>query len=295
MLSLPTHGSKDSGNSFTINTLKNVGAAWPLVHRRAGRIEGRQRAWFRVGDGEFHRLWYGAETRRLAHDRGKRDSWRAGTKEPRIRRAASGTNRKTAGRDFQGKTKAFVIRIEGSHALRLPSVSRDLWRDRSHVRGRTLSGSRDDERGGVVIPIDNERGEILTYAGRSMDDAEPKYKFPAGFHKSQGLFNLHRAAGGTVIVAEGFFDRMKVHQLGIPKVVALMGSALSARQPELRLRFQRHRSPFSTATNRALRRRRNWARSSCIPSSSRRDRRLRTFSRINFHPTISFSCLHSRS
>ena len=47
--------------------------------------------------------------------------------------------------------------------------------------------------GRVVIAIHNERGELVAYAGRSTDNSEPKYKFPAGFHKSLELFNVHRA------------------------------------------------------------------------------------------------------
>jgi DNA primase len=89
--------------------------------------------------------------------------------------------------------------------------------------------------GRVVIPIHNERGELIAYAGRAIDKTEPKYKLPAGFKKSEVLFNLHRrdASDNTVIIVEGFFDSVKVHQAGFPEVVALMGSSLSVRQEEL--------------------------------------------------------------
>lgn len=97
--------------------------------------------------------------------------------------------------------------------------------------------------GRIVIPIHNGRGEIVAYAGRALDDSVPKYKFPAGFHKSLELFNLRRAlaAGNkTVIVVEGYFDCMRVHQAGFPGVVALMGASLSTRQESLLLeRFDR--------------------------------------------------------
>lgn len=40
--------------------------------------------------------------------------------------------------------------------------------------------------GRIVIPIHNEKGQVVAYAGRSIkDEIEPKYKFPAGFHKAQ--------------------------------------------------------------------------------------------------------------
>src|SRR6266568_7990410 len=88
----------------------------------------------------------------------------------------------------------------------------------------------------VVIPIHNECGQLLAYAGRSLDGAHPKYKMPAGFHKSGVLFNLHRASAcdqGRTVVVEGFFDCLKVHQAGQPCVVALMGCSLSDEQEKL--------------------------------------------------------------
>jgi DNA primase len=87
--------------------------------------------------------------------------------------------------------------------------------------------------GRIVIPIRNLHGQLVAYAGRALDDGPPKYKLPAGFRKALEVFNLHRvmAAGGkTVIVVEGYFDCMRVHQAGFPRVVALMGSSLSAAQ-----------------------------------------------------------------
>jgi DNA primase len=98
--------------------------------------------------------------------------------------------------------------------------------------------------GRIVIPIHNAEGELVAYAGRALDpETEPRYKLPAGFNKSLELFNLHRAAQadsrGVVIVVEGFFDAMKVHQADFPAVVALMGSSLSDAQAELLGAFDR--------------------------------------------------------
>ena len=89
--------------------------------------------------------------------------------------------------------------------------------------------------GRIVIPIHDENGLLVAYAGRSIDQTEPRYRFPARFRKSLVLFNLHRAAaaGKSVIVVEGFFDCLRVHEAGLPGVVALMGCSLSIRQEEL--------------------------------------------------------------
>jgi DNA primase len=96
-----------------------------------------------------------------------------------------------------------------------------------YYAGPGLMGQR------LVIPIDDEAGRLVGYAGRSLEGSEPRYKFPVGFAKSQVLFNRHRATATgqpTAIVVEGFFDCLKVHQAGFRSVVALMGSALSERQ-----------------------------------------------------------------
>jgi DNA primase len=84
-------------------------------------------------------------------------------------------------------------------------------------------------RGRLVIPVHNADGELIAYCGRSVDQTQPRYRLPPGFTKSEFLFNLHRAAAEvekSVVVVEGFFDCMKVHQAGIPAVVGLMGSVL---------------------------------------------------------------------
>jgi DNA primase len=92
--------------------------------------------------------------------------------------------------------------------------------------------------GRCVIPIRDEKSRLVAYAGRAVNGEEPKYRFPAGFKKSQVLFNLDRAmqtGGRNVMVVEGFFDALKVHQAGHPSVVALMGASFSQRQSDLLL------------------------------------------------------------
>jgi DNA primase len=94
----------------------------------------------------------------------------------------------------------------------------------------------------LVIPLHNAAGELIAYCGRSVDQAQPRYRVPPGFAKSEVLFNLHRAAATeetSVAVVEGFFDCMKVHQAGIPSVVALMGAVLY--EPQCRALLGRFR------------------------------------------------------
>jgi DNA primase len=93
----------------------------------------------------------------------------------------------------------------------------------------------------VVIPICNEQGELVAYAGRWPADAgwpegSQKYALPPGFRKSMVLFNLHRArqyATEGLIVVEGFFTVFEFFQRGRKNVVALMGSSMSTEQERL--------------------------------------------------------------
>jgi hypothetical protein len=90
----------------------------------------------------------------------------------------------------------------------------------------------------IVIPVHNAKGELVAYAGRSLDPTADKYHFPAGFHKSLELFNLHRVrTDQPLLVIEGFFGCMAVHQAGFQNVVALMGRTLSDAQLKLLERF----------------------------------------------------------
>jgi DNA primase len=94
--------------------------------------------------------------------------------------------------------------------------------------------------GRIAIPIHNPDGNVVAYAGRfpgDPTDDTPKYKLPQGFRKSQELYNIDRAikepADKPLLIVEGFFDVIKIHQNGYRKVVALMGSTMSAAQEEL--------------------------------------------------------------
>jgi DNA primase len=97
--------------------------------------------------------------------------------------------------------------------------------------------------GRIAIPIHDDVGRLVAYCGRAVDGAEPRYRFPAGFQKSQVLFHFDRARaadGGQVIVVEGFFDCMRVYQAGFPWVIALMGARLSPAQKALLAARFRH-------------------------------------------------------
>lgn len=90
----------------------------------------------------------------------------------------------------------------------------------------------------IAIPILDAEGQTVAYAGRfpgEPPEDTPKYKLPPSFRKSQEVFNLDRAKkeSGSLFIVEGFFGCMRLHQFGIRRAVALMGSTMSAAQEEL--------------------------------------------------------------
>lgn len=100
-------------------------------------------------------------------------------------------------------------------------------------------------RGMIAVPIHDEMGELVAYAGRRLKPEDirnfGKYKFPRGFRKELVLYNLHRAAVAGkehgLILVEGFFAVLALYQAGFENVVAAMGCELSDHQVELLAAF----------------------------------------------------------
>jgi DNA primase len=131
----------------------------------------------------------------------------------------------------------FALRVNTSHDY---GLSRGLTQETLDLFGAGLCLSKGMFAGRFIIPLHDEQGRLVGYAGRSLDDSEPKYLFPSrekGFRKSELVFNLHRvlktaSADTPVVIVEGFFDCMKLQQAGY-HAVSLLGSSLSEVQEEL--------------------------------------------------------------
>ena len=91
----------------------------------------------------------------------------------------------------------------------------------------------------VMFPIRDRRGRMISFGGRGLGDAKPKYingpESPV-YSKSRTLFALDRAREGArkgpVIVAEGYMDVIALHQAGFAGALAPLGTALTAPQLE---------------------------------------------------------------
>ena len=103
--------------------------------------------------------------------------------------------------------------------------------------------------GRIVIPLHDNEGNLIGYAGRLVDDDlidvnNPKYKFPGSrekdgniyeFSKSKFLFNGFKIQEpvSNLIVVEGFFAFFWLFQCGYTNTVTLMGSSCSEDQAKL--------------------------------------------------------------
>ncbi|MBO6758764.1 MAG: DNA primase [Roseibium sp.] len=99
--------------------------------------------------------------------------------------------------------------------------------------------SYDRFRGRLMIPIQDSRGRVVAFGGRTLSpDGQPKYlnspETPL-FHKGVMLFNAHRARepafkSGQAYVVEGYLDAIALAQAGLPNAVATLGTAFTEDQ-----------------------------------------------------------------
>jgi len=126
---------------------------------------------------------------------------------------------------------SFELRVDHTHEY---GASRGLLLETLTYFGAGLCLSKGMFAERFIIPLHNPGGELVGYAGRSLDDSEPKYLFPSsakGFYKSHLLFGFHRVAPAAkqIILVEGFFATMYLWQIGLP-ALGLLGSSLSKEQ-----------------------------------------------------------------
>jgi hypothetical protein len=95
----------------------------------------------------------------------------------------------------------------------------------------------------IAIPIHDHLGQLVAYCGRATGSkqiqAEGKYKYPDNFTRSEVVYNLNRQQEdvNTLILVESFISVWKLHQLGFPNTVALMGNRLTGTQENLIVDF----------------------------------------------------------
>ena len=103
---------------------------------------------------------------------------------------------------------------------------------------RESGGYYDRFRRRLVFPICDDRGGVVGFGGRALDDSLPKYVNTAQtplFDKRSMLYGMHVSKDaireqGTAIIVEGYMDVLMAHQHGFNNIVASMGTALTENQ-----------------------------------------------------------------
>ncbi|MCB9665609.1 MAG: DNA primase [Alphaproteobacteria bacterium] len=96
-------------------------------------------------------------------------------------------------------------------------------------------GSYDAFRARVILPIRDDRGRVIAFGGRLLEGDGPKYinspetKLYQKSHVLYGLDAARRAVGQAdrVILVEGYFDVLSMHQAGFRETVATCGTSLT--------------------------------------------------------------------
>jgi len=97
----------------------------------------------------------------------------------------------------------------------------------------------------LLFPIHDLRGRVVGFGGRVLGEGEPKYlNSPDSqiFHKGGLLYNLHAAKNAVrkeerAIVVEGYFDVIRLVEVGLEETVAPLGTAFTVEQAKLLKRY----------------------------------------------------------
>ena len=119
--------------------------------------------------------------------------------------------------------------------------------------GLSIKGSKglyDRYHGRVMFPIHNLTGRVIGFGGRILvnDKKSPKYQnSPESeiYDKKQTLYGIYFAKNAIAkndecILVEGYFDVLRMHQIGIENVVASSGTSLTMEQIRLVKRYTKN-------------------------------------------------------
>jgi DNA primase len=119
--------------------------------------------------------------------------------------------------------------------LREKKASLDLAREVGLISPKKREGWYDAFRARVLFPIFDLHQRIVGFGGRLIKEGQPKYlNSPESsiYHKGEVLYGLqvakrYAAEKNCVIVVEGYFDLLTLHQYGWRHSVATLGTALT--------------------------------------------------------------------
>lgn len=115
---------------------------------------------------------------------------------------------------------------------------------------REQGGSYDRFRNRLMFPVREEKGRIVGFGARALDDSLPKYlNSPQTkiFDKSGVLYGIDRAKEAIrrhnlAVIVEGYIDVLIAHQYNFTHVVASLGTSLTEKQVALLKRLTKNLS-----------------------------------------------------
>lgn len=115
------------------------------------------------------------------------------------------------------------------------------------VKKQGSSNYYDRFRNRLMFPIKNIAGEVLGFSGRALGSDPETAKYVNSpdsplYQKGDNLYGLHEARqamrkAGRAILVEGNVDMVRLSEIGLPEVVAPLGTALTPAQCRLLKRF----------------------------------------------------------
>jgi DNA primase len=135
--------------------------------------------------------------------------------------------------EWDGLTKSMLK--EGHTAADLIAAGLAVPRDHAGGQRGAGTGQYDRFRSRVMFPIVDLRKRVVAFGGRLLGEGTPKYLNSPDtplFKKGVTLFALDAARESTahhqtIIIVEGYFDTIALHQAGIRNVAATLGTALT--------------------------------------------------------------------
>ena len=137
------------------------------------------------------------------------------------------------------------LRHHGFKVQELIQAGLAVAKEGRDLKGDTPQRCYDRFRGRVMVPIRDLRGTVMAFGGRQLGEGSPKYlnspETPL-FQKGRCLFGLDQARDtaiqqNSLLVVEGYFDVLILHQFGIRHAVAPLGTALTVDHVALIRRF----------------------------------------------------------
>ncbi len=146
--------------------------------------------------------------------------------------------------------KTFLIGFSGTFNELYQTLKKQGFTDEEILASSLVNKNERGEfidrfRNRLMFPIQDERGRIIAFGGRILEDNKiqnvkmPKYINSSEnivYSKGRHLFGLYAAKKEKIdklLIVEGYMDAISLHQRGITNVVASLGTALTEAQGRL--------------------------------------------------------------